>query len=164
MKTIDTAKMTNSNRGLKQPTPQERAHAQKLIASVQFKKVTVVIEIGGGLYACYMPKERVFAQIALNGKRAKILCPLGKAQVLQYISSGDLEKIGVSSDLEKYHNNKRYKVSNDGHAIEYFLAQKTHTKFDHNGKMLGSTGEFRNTEVKFFSFDKTTGTPSATCC
>ena len=164
MKIINVAKTTNSNRGLKQPTPQEQAHAQKLIDSVNFKYCTIVIEIGSGLYACKMPIARVFSQIALNGKRAKILCPLGKSQVLEFIASGDLEKIGQSSDLEKYHNNPRYKVSNNGHAIEYFLAQKAHTKFDHNGKMLGGSGEFRNTEVKFFSFDKTTGTPSATCC
>ena len=74
-----------------------------------------------------------------------------------------LELIGTSEDLQKYYDNPRYKgISNDGQAVEYLLAQKYHCTFDHFGSMTTNGGEFRNTEVKFFSFDKTTGTPSAT--
>ena len=163
MKTINVNKQTNSPRGLKQQTELEKLTAKKLLEKVNFKNATIIIEYDGQLYACKMPMNRLTDQLAISGKKAKFLCPLGKTQVIDFIASGDLKRIGSSEDLEKYTQSNRYKVTNNGQAIEYFLSQKYHAKFDHYGKMTGGNGEFRNTEVKFFSFDKTTGTPSATC-
>lgn len=163
MKTLVIEKTTNSPRGVKAQNEQEKKLANAILDKATFKNVTVVIEYNKGLYACKMPLDLVLKQLCNNGNRNKILCPLGKNQVIELINSGDLEKIGSASDLEKYHNSARYKISNDGQAIEYYLKQKYHTKFDHNAKMTAGDGEFRNTEVKFFSFDKTSGTPSATC-
>ena len=161
MKTLNIAKISTSPRGLKKQTEQEKATAQKILEKINFEYATVVFEINNQLYIAKMPMYRLTENLAISGKKCKFLSPLGKSQVLECISNGMLENVGASQDLEKYHNNKRYKVSNDGQAIEYYLAQKFHVKFDHYGKM--ENGEFRNTELKFFSFDKTTGTPSATC-
>lgn len=163
MKTLTIEKTTNSPRGLKTQSPQEKKLAQAILQKANFDKVTIVIEYNKNLYACKMPLELVVKQLCNNGNRNKILCPLGKNQVIENIENGNLEKIGSSNDLEKYHNSNRYKITNDGQAIEYYLKQKYHCKFDHNAKMTNGQGEFRNTEVKFFSFDKTSGTPSATC-
>ena len=163
MKIINANKQTNSPRGLKQQTELEKLTAKKLLEKVNFKNATIVIEYNSQLYACKVPMYRLTDQLAISGKRAKFLCPFGKSQVIDFIANGDLEKIGSSEDLDKYFNSNRYKVTNNGQAIEYFLSQRYHAKFDHYGKMTGGNGEFRNTEVKFFSFDKTTGTPSATC-
>lgn len=163
MYTLNIEKTTNSPRGLKAQTSAEKIAAQKILDKVTFKNVTIVIEYNAGLYACKMPIERLTAQLCISGKRTKFLCPLGKNQVIELIASGKLEKIGSSDDLLKYHNSSRYHISNDGQAIEYYLKQKYHASFDHNAKMTTGAGEFRNTEVKFFSFDKTSGTPSATC-
>lgn len=101
--------------------------------------------------------HRLTENLAISGKKCKFLAPLGKNQVIDLIENGTLEKIGSSDDLEKFGK------SNNGKNIEYFLARKTRKSFDHSGKMTDGNGEFRNTEVKFFSFDKTSGTPSATC-
>lgn len=163
MKTLAIEKTTNSPRGLKAQNAQELKLAKAILEKANFENVTVVIEYDKNLYACKMPLELVVKQLCNNGNRNKILCPLGKNQVINLIASGDLEKIGSSSDLEKYHKSSRYKINNDGQAIEYYLKQKYHCKFDHNAKMTNGNGEFKNTEVKFFSFDKTSGTPSATC-
>ena len=163
MKTLTIEKTTNSPRGLKAQTTKEKELAQAILKKANFENVTIVIEYNQNLYACKMPLKLVLKQLCNNGNRNKILCPLGKIQVIELIASGDLKKIGLSSDLEKYHNSNRYKITNDGQAIEYYLKQKYHCKFDHNAKMTNGNGEFKNTEVKFFSFDKTTGTPSATC-
>ena len=163
MKTLTIEFKSTSPRGVKAQSPKEKELAQKILQSTSFDKVTVVIEYNKDLYACKMPLDLVLKRLANNGNRNKILCPLSKIQVIDLIASGDLEKIGLSSDLEKYHNSNRYKITNDGQAIEYYLKQKYHCKFDHNAKMTNGNGEFKNTEVKFFSFDKTTGTPSATC-
>lgn len=163
MKTLDIAKTTNSPRGLKAQTVQEAAAAKMILDKIKFNNATIIIEWSGKLYGCKMPMHRLTAQLCISGKRTKFLCPLGKNQVIDLILSGDLEMLGFSEELEKYHENKRYKVSNDGQAVEYFLKQKFHAKFNHTAKMTKGNGEFRNTEVKFFSFDKTSGTPSATC-
>ena len=163
MKTLNIEKTTNSPRGLKAQTEQEQATAKMILQKINFKNATVIIEIHNKIYGCKMPMHRLTSQLAISGKRVKFLCPLGKNQVIDLILSGELEMLGFSEELEKYHDNKRYKISNDGQAIEYFLKQKFHTKFDHTAKMTKGAGEFRNTEVKFFSFDKTSGTPSATC-
>ena len=104
-----------------------------------------------------MPFNRLTENLAISGKKCKFLSPLGKNQVLELIENGTLENIGNSADLEKFGK------SNNGKNIEFFLARKTRKGFDHNGKMTNGNGEFRKTEVKFFSFDKTSGTPSATC-
>lgn len=163
MKTLKIEFQSTSPRGTKAQSPQEKALAKKIMQQANFEKVTVVIEYNNNLYACKMPLELVLKRLANNGNRNKILCPLSKIQVIENIENGNLEKIGSSSDLQKYHNNPRYKITNDGQAIEYYLKQKYHAKFDHNAKMTAGQGEFKNTEVKFFSYDKTTGTPSATC-
>ena len=163
MLVINENNTTTSPRGLKEQTAQEKATAKKILEKINFKNATIVFEINQELFICKMPMERLTANLAISSKKCKFLSPLGKSQVLEFIENGKLEKIGNSSDLEKYHNNPRYKIGNNGHAIEYFIAQKYHTKFDHQGKMTEGSGEFRNTEVKFFSFDKTSGTPSATC-
>ena len=163
MKKIDVAKITNSPRGLKVQTEEEKITAQKILDKINFDFATIVIEYNKNLYACKMPMHRLTAQLCISGARTKFLCPLSKTQVIDYIASGDLEKIGSSVDLEKYFNNSRYSVTNCGQAIEYYLAQKNHCKFDHTAKMTSGNGEFKNTEVKFFSFDKTSGSPSATC-
>ena len=163
MKTLNIEFKSTSPRGTKAQSPQEKALAKKILQQANFEKVTVVIEYNKNLYACKMPLELVLKRLANNGNRNKILCPLSKIQVIENIENGNLEKIGSSSDLEKYHNSNRYKITNDGQAIEYYLKQKYHCKFDHNAKMTTGQGEFKNTEVKFFSYDKTTGTPSATC-
>lgn len=157
IKTVNIAKTTLSPRGLKEQTATEKAYAKKILDKINFEFATVIFEINGELFWCKMPFNRLTDNLAISGKRAKFLSPLGKNQVLDLIESGTLEKIGNSSDLEKFGK------SNNGKNIEYFIARKTHQKFDHNGKMTDSNGEFRNTEVKFFSFDKTSGTPSATC-
>lgn len=163
MKTLTLEKTTNSPRGLKEQTTTEKALAKKILNKIDFENATIVIEYNGGLYACKMPMRLLVKQLCVSGKRTKFLCPLGKSQVIELINSGDLEQIGVSTDLDKYFNSNRYHISNSGQAIEYYLKQKYHTKFNHTAKMTTGEGEFRNTEVKFFSFDKTSGTPSATC-
>lgn len=163
MKTLNIEFKSTSPRGTKAQSPQEKALAKKILQEANFEKVTVVIEYNKNLYACKMPLELVLKRLANNGNRNKILCPLSKIQVIENIENGNLEKIGSSNDLQKYHDSNRYKITNDGQAIEYYLKQKYHCKFDHNAKMTAGQGEFKNTEVKFFSYDKTTGTPSATC-
>ena len=163
MKTLNIAKTTNSPRGLKAQSALEKATAQKILDKINFENATIIIEIHNKLFGCRMPMSRLCENLAVSGQRVKFLCPLGKNQVNDLIISGDLEMLGFSEELEKYHENKRYKISNDGQAIEYFLKQKYHAKFHHTAKMTKGNGEFRNTEVKFFSFDKTSGTPSATC-
>lgn len=157
IKTVNISKTTLSPRGLKEQTATEKLYAKKILDKISFKFATVVFEFKGGLYWCKMPFNRLTDNLAISGKKAKFLSPLGKNQVADLIASGTLEKIGNSADLEKYGK------SNNGKNIEYFLSAKTHQKFDHTGKMIDSNGEFRKTEVKFFSFDKTSGTPSATC-
>ena len=163
MKVIDVAKTTTSPRGLKAQTAQELAGAKKILEKVNFKYATIIIEYDKNLYACKMPMHRLTAQFCISGKKTRFLCPLSKNQVIEFIASGELERIGESESLNKYFESNRYKVSNCGQAIEYYLKQKYHTKFNHTAKMTSGCGEFRNTEVKFFSFDKTSGTPSATC-
>lgn len=164
LKVVNTAKQAGGNRPLKVQTAQEIAAANRLLKKINFKYATVVIEYSGELWACKMSMTRLLQGLSISGKRVKINCPFGKKQVEQMIDNADeLELIGESEELEKYYNNPRYKgVSNDGQAVEYLLAQKYHCKFDHYGSMSTNGGEFRGTEVKFFSFDKTTGTPSAT--
>lgn len=157
IKTVNIAKTTLSPRGLKEQTATEKAYAEKILNKINFECATVIFEFKGGLYWCKMPFNRLTENLAISGKKAKFLSPLGKNQVADLIENGTLEKIGNSKDLEKFGK------SNNGKNIEYFLSAKTHQKFDHNGKMTDGNGEFRNTEVKFFSFDKTSGTPSATC-
>ena len=163
MKTLKIDFVSTSPRAPKAQTMQEKKLANAIVKKANFENVTVVIEYKNTLYACKMPLELVLKRLASNGNRNKILCPLSKTQVIENIANGNLEKIGYSSDLEKYHNNSRYKITNDGQAIEYYLKQKYHCKFDHQAKMTAGQGEFKNTEVKFFSYDKTSGTPSATC-
>lgn len=163
MKTLNIEFKSTSPRGVKAQSPQELKLAAAILKKANFENVTVIIEYNKNLYACKMPLELVLKRLANNGNRNKILCPLSKTQVIENIDNGNLEKIGSSSDLEKYHNNTRYKITNDGQAIEYYLKQKYHTKFNHSAKMTAGQGEFKNTEVKFFSYDKTSGTPSATC-
>lgn len=163
MKTLKIDFVSTSPRGTKAQSPQELKLAAAILKKANFENVTVIIEYNKNLYACKMPLELVLKRLASNGNRNKILCPLSKTQVIENIANGNLEKIGYSSDLEKYHNNARYKITNDGQAIEYYLKQKYHCKFDHQAKMTAGQGEFKNTEVKFFSYDKTSGTPSATC-
>lgn len=157
IKTVNIEKATNSPRGLKAQTEQEKIYAHKILEKIGFKNATVVFEINGNLYWCKMPMNRLTENLAISGKKCKFLSPLGKSQVLELVANGTLENIGKSSDLEKFGK------SNNGKNIEFFLARKTRQKFDHTGKMTNGNGEFRNTEVKFFSFDKTSGTPSATC-
>ena len=157
IKTVNISKTTTSPRGLKVQTATERETAEKILAKINFEFATVVFEISGSLYWCKMPMHRLTENLAISGKKCKFLAPLGKSQVLDLIESGTLEKIGTSQDLEQFGK------SNNGKNIEYFLARKTRKGFDHNGKMTDGQGEFRGTEVKFFSFDKTSGTPSATC-
>ena len=163
MKTLKIEKVSASNRKAKEQTTQEKATAQKLLSKCNFDNATVVIEYNKKLYACKMPLDLLLKQLSIAPSRVKINCPFGKNQVVDLIATNDLECIGESENLKKYYNNPRYKVKNDGQAVEYYIAQKYHTKFDHYAKMSKGAGEFRNTEVKFFSFDKTTGTPSATC-
>lgn len=157
IKTVNIAKTTTSPRGLKVQTATEKAYAKKILDKINFEYATIIFEIGGEIFWCKMPFNRLTDNLAISGKKCKFLSPLGKSQVISLIADGTLEKIGNSSDLEKFGK------SNDGKNIEFFLASKTHKKFDHNGKMTDGNGEFRGTEVKFFSFDKTSGTPSATC-
>lgn len=137
-----------------------KAAAEKLAAEIP-EIFTCIFKINDLLYWAKVPKSRILERYRVSGSRAKILTPLSKKQVITLINNGTLEKIGVYTDLKKYYNGN-YSVSNDGQAVEYLVAQKSHTKFTHTGKM-STAGEFRNTEVKFFDFDKTTGTPSATC-
>lgn len=164
LKVINTAKQAGGNRPLKVQTAQEVQAANRLLKEISFKYATVVIEYNGELWACKMDMSRLLQGLSISGKRAKVNCPFGKKQVEEMIDNADeLELIGESAELEKFHGNPRYKgVTNDGQAVEYLLAQKYRCKFDHYGSMTTNGGEFRNTEVKFFSFDKTTGTPSAT--
>lgn len=157
IKTVNINKTTTSPRGLKAQTEVEKAAAEKILAKIQFKNATVIFEINSGLFWCKMPMHRLTDNLAVSGKKCKFLAPLGKNQVLDLIADGTLEKIGESADLEAFGK------SNNGKNIEYFLAKKTRKSFDHTGKMTDGNGEFRGTEVKFFSFDKTSGTPSATC-
>lgn len=157
IKTVNIEKATNSPRGLKAQTEQEKAYAKKILDKINFEYATVIFEINQKLYWCKMPFNRLTDNLAISGKKCKFLSPLGKSQVLELIENGTLENIGNSADLEKFGK------SNNGKNIEFFLARKTRKAFDHNGKMTNGNGEFRNTEVKFFSFDKTSGTPSATC-
>ena len=163
MKTLKIEKVSTSPRGAKVQSATEKKLAKAILEKASFENVTIVIEYNKNLYGCKMPLELVLKQLANNGERNKILCPLSKSQVIENIENGNLEKIGSSQDLEKYHDNPRYKITNNGQAVEYFLKQKYHCKFDHQAKMTSGQGEFRKTEVKFFSFDKTSGTPSATC-
>ena len=164
LQVINTAKQAGGNRPLKVQTAQEVQAANRLLQKITFKYATVVIELDGELWACKMDMARLLQGLSISGKRAKVNCPFGKKQVQQMIEDADaLELIGTSEDLQKYYDNPRYKgVTNDGQAVEYLLAQKYRCKFDHYGSMSTNGGEFRGTEVKFFSFDKTTGTPSAT--
>ena len=157
IKLVNIEKTTSSPRGLKKQTATEPATAKKILDKIGFKNATVVFEIKKELFWCKMPMHRLTENLAVSGNKCKFLSPLGKSQVLDLIANGTLEKIGNSADLEQFGK------SNNGKNIEYFLARKTKQKFDHNGKMTNGNGEFRNTEVKFFSFDKTSGTPSATC-
>lgn len=160
MKTLTIEKVSTSPRATKAQTDFEKSLATKVLQKANFENVMVVIEYKQELFACKMPLQLVLKQLCNNGERNKVLCPLSKSQVQENIANGNLQKIGYSSDLLKYHDNKRYKVKNNGQAIEYFLKQKYHCKFNHYGNM--NEGEFKNCEVKFFSFDKTSGTPSAT--
>lgn len=161
MKIINDAKVAGGNRPLKVQTPQEKRTAEKLVKKSGIKYATVIIEMDGELWACKMLMSRLMEGLAISGEKAKILCPFGKKQFLQLVDDGDrIELIGYSDDLDEFRSRKG--VSNNGHAIEYYLAKKYHAKFDHFGSMATNGGEFRGTEVKFFSFDKTTGTPSAT--
>ena len=148
IKTVNIAKTTASPRGLKVQTATEKAYAKKILDKINFEYATVIFEINGNLFWCKMPMHRLTENLAISGKRCKFLSPLGKSQVLDLVENGTLEKIGSSADLEKFGK------SNDGKNIEFFLASKTHKKFDHSGKMTSGNGEFRGTEVKFFSFDK----------
>lgn len=157
IKTVNISKITTSPRGLKAQTEQEKVYAQKILDKINFDFCTVIFEYNGGLFWCKMPMHRLTDNLAISGKKCKFLAPLGKNQVIDLIEDGTLEKIGSSDDLEKFGK------SNNGKNIEYFLARKTRKGFDHSGKMTDGNGEFRGTEVKFFSFDKTSGTPSATC-
>ena len=157
IKTVNIEKTTTSPRGLKEQNATEREYAKKILEKIGFKNATIVFEINGNLYWCKMPMNRLTENLAVSGKKCKFLSPLGKSQVLELIANGTLEQIGYSADLEQFGK------SNNGQNIEFFLARKTRQKFDHTGKMTNGNGEFRNTEVKFFSFDKTSGTPSATC-
>lgn len=157
IKTVNINKTTTSPRGLKAQTEIEKTAAAKILEKITFKNATIVFEINGSLYWCKMPMHRLTDNLAVSGKKCKFLAPLGKNQVFDLIADGTLEKIGNSADLEAFGK------SNNGKNIEYFLARKTRKSFNHTGKMTDGNGEFRNTEVKFFSFDKTSGTPSATC-
>lgn len=163
MKTLKIEFVSNSPRKARKQTAQELKLVKAITSKAQFDNVTIVIEYDKNLYACKMPLELVLKRLVNNGNRNKILCPLSKTQVIENINNGNLQKIGCSSDLQKYHDSNRYKITNDGQAIEYYLKQKYHAKFNHSAKMTAGQGEFKNTEVKFFSYDKTTGTPSATC-
>ena len=162
MKIINAMKTTNSPRGIKVQTELEIETAQKVLDKINFENAIIVIEKNGTLFACKIPMYNLVKGLAITGKKCKILCPLGKNQVDEFIENGELTKIGISTDLEKFYNKSYYSVSNNGQAIEYFLAQQKHCKFHHQTKMLNGKGEFLNCEVKFFSFDKTSGTPSAT--
>lgn len=168
MKTLNVCFESTSNRKAKELSRYEVKLSDILKTSVSCKFALPVFVIDGGLYACKMPIELLFSRIAFGKANNKFLSPLGKNQVKAFIASGDLEKIGVTADLDYYIENPRYKtksgklaISNYGQAVEYYLAKKYHAKFNHYGKMI--EGEFKGCEVKLFNFDKTTGTPSATC-
>lgn len=168
MKTINVCFESTSNRKAKELSRYEVKLSDILKTSVNCKYAMPIFVIDGGLYACKMPIDLLFNRIAFGKANNKFLSPLGKNQVKTHIASGELEKIGETADLDYYIENPRYKtksgklaISNYGQAVEYYLAKKYHAKFDHYGKM--TEGEFRGCEVKLFNFDKTTGTPSATC-
>ena len=166
LKVINTAKQAGGNRPLKVQTIEEQNAARRVLNNIGFEYATCVFEIDGEIWACKMSMSRLLEGLAISGKNAKILCPFGKNQLLDMIEEADaLELIGESIDLDNIMSNPRYHVSNRGQACEYLLAKKYHAKFDHAGAMVGSNGEFRGTEVKFFGFDhngKIKGTPSAT--
>lgn len=119
-----------------------------------------IFKIGGHLFGADIPKDKILLRYRISGSKAKILSPLSKKQVLYLVAFNKLSDLGTAEKLQKYYSGK-YSISNDGQAIEYLVAQVRHLKFDHNGKMSPS-GECGGREFKFFDFDKTTGTPSAT--
>lgn len=168
MKTLNACFESTSNHGAKVLTAKESRLANILKKGINADKVMPIFVMNGSLYACRMDIGFLFDRIAFGKANNKFLSPFGRNQVKSYVESGDLEKIGEISDLDYYIGNPRYKtksgklaISNYGQAVEYYLAKKYHAKFNHYGKM--TEGEFKGCEVKLFNFDKTTGTPSATC-
>lgn len=163
LKTIDTPKQAGGNRPLKQQTAEERAFADYLCKTSGIKYATIVNEFDGELWACKMPLSRLLKGLCLSNGKAKILAPFGKKQLMQMIDDAeDLELIGTVEDLDDIIAKKGGRI-NRGQAVEYFIARKYHCKFDHIGRMTTNGGEFRGTELKYFGWSTTTGTPSATC-
>lgn len=168
MKNINVGFESTSNRKAKKLNRYEVKLSNILKTSINCKYAMPVFVIDGNLYVCKMPIRRLFERIAFGKTNNKFLSPLGRNQVKAFIANDRLEKIGTTADLDYYIGNPRYKtksgklaISNYGQAVEYYLAKKYHAKFNHYGKMI--EGEFKGCEVKLFNFDKTTGTPSATC-
>lgn len=168
--TVTTEFKAGGNKPAKVLTKKEVKMAQILQAHVNAKNLLACFIYDGNVYACKMDIDRLYSRLAFGKNNNKFLSPLGRNQVIELIDDGTLKPIGTTENLDYYIKNDRYKsasgkykVTNYGQAIEYYIAQKAHAKFDHYGKITEGNGEFNGCEVKLFNFDKTTGTPSATC-